>query len=496
MRTRLRVLPRSVVLALLLGASLATDRVHAATPRPACAGACSQIKHIVIMVKENRTFDSMFGTFPHADGATTYIDLNGSRHSLGHEPDSLAYDIGHTIQDAKVADDSGKLDRFVQSSGAIQKGKDVSDAQFYQSDIPNYWTYARRFTLDDHFFSTIMGNSFANHLFTIGGQDNNADGSPSGKYNAWGCDSPRQAFVEEEGPSGQLRYRYPCYDFPTLADSLDQKHIAWRYYAPAQGEPGYFWSAFDAIKHIRTGPDWKKVVSYTNFEKDARTGKLPAVSWLVQPFNVSDHPGSSVCQGENWTVRQINAIMSNTREWAHTAIILTWDDWGGLYDHVRPPKGPNPRIEYGFRVPALVISPYAHAGVVDHTQYDFSSLPRFVERVYGLPPTGPLDARANDMLASFNFHQQPLKPLLLSERSCPPLRRPAFRPVRLYVFGAGILGMLGTLFLTSLVAPFLLARRRPAHNLIRRGQISLGVVWFIVGLLYVILVISTYHRAA
>ncbi|HEY8687477.1 MAG TPA: alkaline phosphatase family protein, partial [Chloroflexota bacterium] len=184
------------------------------------------------MVKENRTFDSMFGTFPHADGATTYIDLNGSRHSLGHEPDSLAYDIGHTIQDAKVADDSGKLDRFVQSSGAIQKGQDVSDAQFYQSDIPNYWTYARRFTLDDHFFSTIMGNSFANHLFTIGGQDNNADGSPSGKYNAWGCDSPRQAFVEEEGPSGQLRYRYPCYDFPTLADSLDQKHIAWRYYAP------------------------------------------------------------------------------------------------------------------------------------------------------------------------------------------------------------------------------------------------------------------------
>lgn len=191
MRTRLRVLPRSVVLALLLGASLATDRVHAATPRPACAGACSQIKHIVIMVKENRTFDSMFGTFPHADGATTYIDLNGSRHSLGHEPDSLAYDIGHTIQDAKVADDSGKLDRFVQSSGAIQKGQDVSDAQFYQSDIPNYWTYARRFTLDDHFFSTIMGNSFANHLFTIGGQDNNADGSPSGKYNAWGCDIDR-----------------------------------------------------------------------------------------------------------------------------------------------------------------------------------------------------------------------------------------------------------------------------------------------------------------
>lgn len=446
------------------------------------------------MVKENRTFDTMFGAFPGADGATTYRGLDGRIHPLGHAPDSLAYDIGHTIQDAKLAYDGGKLDRFAQVSGAIQNGQDVADAQFSRSDIPNYWAYARHFTLDDHFFSTIMGNSFANHLFTIAGQDGNADGSPSGKYNAWGCDSPSQAFVEEEGTSGQLHYRYPCYNFPTLADTLDQHHISWRYYAPGQSQPGYFWSAFDAIKHIRDGPDWKKVVSYRDFAANAQVGKLPAVSWLVQPFDVSDHPGFSVCRGENWTVQQINAIMSNRIEWEHTAIVLTWDDWGGFYDHVRPPKGPDPRIEYGFRVPAIVISPYARPGYVDHTEYNFASLPRFVERVFHLRATGAMDAESSGLFRSFNFQQRPLAPLFLKPRSCPPLRQPLFRPTRFYILGAGLLGSIGSLFLAALVAPVAVIRRQRFDRLVRPLQVALGAVLLIAALVYILFVLATYHR--
>lgn len=470
---------------------------HAGTPPPGCSPrpACTEIRHVVIMDKENRTFDSMFGTFPGADGTTTYVGLDGRRHRLNHQPDSLKYDVAHTIQDAKLAYDGGKLDRFNEIGGAIQDGESVAYSQFYQSDIPNYWAYAHHFALDDHFFSTVMGNSFANHLFTIGGGDNNADGSPSGQFNAWGCDSPPQAFVEEESKTGALRYTYPCFNFRTLGDELDQHGLSWRYYAPSQGQPGYFWSSFDAIKHIRHGRDWHKVVNYTKFASDAQAGKLPAVSWLVQPFDVSDHPGFSVCRGENWTVQQIDAIMSNRREWNHTAIILTWDDFGGFYDHVHPPRGPNPRIQYGLRVPALIISPYAKAGYVDHTVYNFASIPRFVERLFGLATTGPVDAASNDLFGSFDFHQRPLRPLMLDQRACPPLRRPAYRPVRSYVIGAGVLGVLGGAFFGSIALP--LAVRRPrARRLMRftpqiQGMLGLALLTAII--LYAALVLTTYH---
>jgi phospholipase C len=139
----------------------------------------------------------------------------------------------------------------------------------------------------------------------------------------------------------------------------------------------------------------------------------------VQPGNVSDHPPISICAGENWTVQQINAVMHNQSLWNSTAIFLTWDDFGGFYDHVVPPKGPNPKIEYAFRAPLIIISPYAKPHYVDNTFYSFPSMLKFAETVLGLPSLGGLDKDASDMFNSFNFNQQPLPPLVLKQRTCP-----------------------------------------------------------------------------
>jgi phospholipase C len=406
------------------------------------------------------------------------------------------YDIAHTQDDARLAYDGGKMDRFSQLRGAMQGGKDMSTSQFYRSDIPNYWSYARRYTLDDHFFSTVMGNSFPNHLATIAAQTGNVVGSPNGGLNAWGCDSPRTAFVPREAPNGRVRYSYPCFDFTTLGDVLDQHHISWSYYAPQRGQPGYFWNAFDAIKQVRLGPDWtNRMQSDAQFASDATAGRLPAVSWLVQPFDVSDHPGFSICAGENWTVSQINAIMQNRQEWLHTAIILTWDDWGGLYDHVRPPASSNPRIGFGFRVPAIILSPFARPGYVDHTVLTYASILRFAERVLGLPAMGAADRAAHDLFSSLNFGQKPLSPLVLPQRDCPPLNRPHYRPTRTYALGALGIGGLGTILLILTIVPLLDRRPWVKHWIVRWSptlQLALASAFLVAASVYVTYVMHTW----
>jgi phospholipase C len=385
-------------------------------------GAPTPIRHIVIMDKENRSFDDYFGRFPGADGTTTYTDSSGHIRPLIHQPDRLHGDINHYPQDAHLAYDDGRMDRFSQLPGATQGGVDMADSQLHQADIPNYWAYARHFTLDDAFFSTILGPSFPNHLLSIAAQAANTDSFPN-DGRRWGCDSLPGTIVEQRAPDGTTYPTFPCFDFKTLGDSLDAAHRSWRYYAPDEDQSGYIWSSFDAVKHIRFGADWQRnVVNYSRFTQDASAGRLPAVSWLVEPWQLSDHPPYSVCSGENWTVQQINAIMQNQQEWAHTIIILTWDDFGGFYDHVPPPKGPNPAISYGFRVPAIIISPYARPSYIDHTFYSFPSILKLVETLFRLPSLTSMDAEANGLSSSLDFSQPPLPPLILHERSrCPVL---------------------------------------------------------------------------
>jgi phospholipase C len=384
----------------------------------------SKIQHIVFIVKENRSFDSYFGGFPGADGATTGMISSGVRMNLRRGPDRMPRDIGHDWDDARNAMNDGKMDRFDLVRDGNKQGDFLSMTQFLPADIPNYWSYAQHFTLADRMFSSLAGPSFPNHLYTVASQSGGAIGNPNSL--TWGCDAAQTTRVDVLLADGTSRSQYPCFDFPTITDGLDTANVSWKYYAPTQDQHGYIWSALDAVKHVRFGPDWtSKVVPFGRFVQDASSGSLPSVSWVIPDFNVSDHPSVdafagtslsvSACDGENWTVKQINAIMQGP-SWPSTAIVLTWDDFGGFYDHVPPPAVDS--FGLGPRVPLIVISPYSREGVISHTQYEFGSLLQMVENRYKLKGLSARDVEVNSLLDMFDFTQVPAPPLVLPQRTC------------------------------------------------------------------------------
>lgn len=377
------------------------------------------IKHIIIIDRENHSFDNIFGTFPGADGATQYRAADGTLTPLGHTPDHTLLDIAHAGDNAALAVDKGQMDQFGQLPGAMQDNADIADSQYHQSDIPLYWSYAKHFTLDDHFFATILGASFPNHLVTIAASSANTFDNPRGQtHHAWGCDGGKYSLVAAANPATGKNYLVkPCFDIPTMADTFQRYHVSWRYYAPSKYRSGYIWSAFDAIHHVRYSPLWKSNVhTDTSFIPDVKKGKLPAVSWLVTSEEQSEHPPYSMCVGENWVAKQINAVMAS-KYWSSTLVVLTWDDFGGFYDHVAPP-----RLDYlslGIRVPTILISPYARKGYIDHHPQEFDSILRFIEDDYHLPSLTSRDRNAASLISGLNFKQRSLGPLTFKLKKCP-----------------------------------------------------------------------------
>jgi phospholipase C len=213
-----------------------------------------------------------------------------------------------------------------------------------------------------------------------------------------------------------------CVDIEVLPDLLEKARISWKYYA----RPDIWMNALQAIRHVRFGPMWNKVEVPENFLRDVRQGELPAVSWLIPPEgNPNEHPGSNtnVCEGENWTVEYVNAVMKS-EFWESTAIVIVWDDFGGFYDHVVPPH--YDIMGLGPRTPALIISPWtvrgdnADGGSIDSTEYEFSSVLRFIENLHGLDPMTKRDRRADPLSGALDFDQEPrLDPLILEPRDCP-----------------------------------------------------------------------------
>lgn len=395
------------------------------------AQSSNPIEHFVFIIKENRTFDSYFGTFPGADGATQGTLSTGQVVPLNPMPDITPHDLDHSNEGALIDIDGGKMDNFDLPTASGATNEDLlAYRQFTQLGIPNYWVYAQNFVLADHMFSSLHGPSLPNHLYTVAAQSGGVleiplpeitsnepnDWKQSYSGLSWGCDAPSLMTARTLDSQGDLDAVWPCFDFPTLADSLENAGISWRYYAPTQGQSGYQFSTLDAINHIRNTDLWQNVVPTTNFISDALSGNLPAVSWMVTGDPGSEHPPDSTCVGENWTLAQVNAVMQGP-EWDSTAIIIIWDDFGGFYDHVAPPVVDG--FGLGIRVPALIISPYVYSGTVSHTQYEFSSVLKTIEEAFGLPPLTQRDAEANDLYDSFNFNQAPLSPLVLQPRSCP-----------------------------------------------------------------------------
>jgi phospholipase C len=393
-----------------------------------------KISHIVFIIKENRTFDHMFGRFPGADGATRGRTCDGDVVPLSHAANKAGSPL-HSFVAGITAINGGQMNCF----DILQDGTNMEGyVQYWPEDIPNYWTYARNFALADRFFSSVYGPTTVEHLWTLAGQsDRFVDVEREhqggvGKPGEFCRDETERmlsfrkltraesdaAFSLEEG-SEVLELverfwieRWPCTDIRILPDLLEEEGISWKYYKGGTRHQ----KAIKMIRHVRFGPMWKKVVANQRFDKDVRKGKLPAVSWLIPPRYLNEHPPHGMCEGENWTVRRLNLLMSS-EYWDNTAVFLTWDDFGGFYDHVPPPHVD--LYGMGPRVPALVISPWARPGFVDHRTYDFSSVLRTIEELFGLPSLGERDALAKPMWNSFDFDQPPLEPLPLKKRNCP-----------------------------------------------------------------------------
>ena len=380
------------------------------------------IQHVVFIIKENRSFDHYFGQFPGADGVTSGTISTGQSIPLWHAPDITPHDQDHTRPGFSNAYDDGNMDRFDLVHKTNENGEYMAYTQMGPADIPNYWTYAQDFVLLDHMFASASTSSFPNHLYTIAANGAGTleipTGNGEGGSGSWGCDAPTKETVPVMAANGAISNVFPCFDIQTLADNMDAAGVSWRYYAPPYGERGYVMSTYDAIKHIRYGNDWAtNVVNMTQFVTDAMAGNLPSVSWVI-PGPYSEHPPASTCLGENWTVQQINAVMQGPIEqWNSTAIVLLWDDWGGFYDHVKPPT--KDRFGLGFRVPAMIISPYPMASHISHSTYEFSSVLKLIETIFNLPALTKRDANANDMSGAFNFNQSPLAPVVLNQRACP-----------------------------------------------------------------------------
>jgi phospholipase C len=377
------------------------------------------IKHVVIIVQENHSFDNLFAHFPGADGASRGKNAEGQwvklKKSNLYSPKLL--DNSHLA--FTVDYDSGKMDGF--SAVYVDSRPCPTCAyEFVNPDqIKPYWTMAQQYGLADHMFTSETSGSFNGHQDLIRG-DTKLDGTelsapealidfPS--HGPWGCDAPqgtttplllKNGQVNEDGPA-------PCLTYNTLRDLLDAKQVSWKYYTPPLlgTLAGAYWDAYDAISAVRNGPEWTANISspQTNVLKDIKHGSLAGVTWVIPDGVDSDHSGfGSTDKGPSWVASVVNAV-GKSKYWNSTAIVVVWDDWGGWYDHVPPPQ-----LDFaglGFRVPMILVSPYAKQGYVSHTQYEFGSIVKLVEQVFNLGSLGTTDQRAASLEDMFNFTQAP-----------------------------------------------------------------------------------------
>jgi phospholipase C len=421
-----------------------------------------KIRHVVIIMQENRSFDSYFATFPGADGipmrngVPTVCSPDPKTHTCVrpyHDRANRNAGGPHTAADGVRDIDGGKMDGFQAAarsgrfrvcevaSSPICRTPKKPDTMGYHDwhEIPNYWVYARRFVLQDHMFASVNGWSLPSRLSIVSGWSARC----SKHSDPMSCMSTLKAPYGATG--GGEKLDYPWTDLTWL---MHRYHVSWRYYVANGSQPDCadnqmgcprvgqragtpsIWNPLPRFDTVQRDGQVNDVAPLSDFYGAARAGTLPAVSWVTPSQAVSEHPPGLVTAGQTYVTGLINAIMRGPG-WRSTAIFLAWDDWGGFYDHVRPPAVDGEG--YGLRVPALVISPYAKRGYIDHQVLSFDAYLKFIEddflhgrrlnpRTDGRPDSRP-DVRENakilgDLANDFNFDQRPRQPLIL------PLRPP------------------------------------------------------------------------
>ena len=514
-RSRLALLAAlaSAAAALPLGNALAASHSHAhkahrhTTPahRPAAPvldyAGLHKIRHIIIIDQENRSFDSYFGTYPKADGIPGLAGHPGQVPCLPdpatgtcvkpyHSTADENFGAAHTAQAANADMDGGRMDGFEaerQSAGTRGTGdfpcsdksvfgrcqgalqddvppdpgySEPDDVMGYHNgaDIPNYWTYARDFVLQDHMFSSVASYSLPSHLYLVSGWSAMCtrvyDPSSCTTYlgNEPGTGALQDGQVEgvtlgaPEIQGQEAGWPALSFGWTDLTYLMHRDHVSWRYYLDQGNEPDCetggmvceepvqtanvqgFWNPLGWYDDVHQDNQLSNIVPVRDLYADAKAGNLPNVAWVAPNQHDSEHPPALISDGQAYVTNLINAIMRSP-DWNSTAIFLTWDDWGGFYDHLAPPKVD--AEGYGIRVPALLISPYARRGYVDHQvlstdaylkliEDDFLGGQRLDPRTDGRPDPRP-DVRENasvlgNLLSEFDFRQKPRPPVLLPPR--------------------------------------------------------------------------------
>jgi phospholipase C len=368
----------------------------AARPAPQAA---REIQHVIVVIQADRSFDNLFAGFPNADAPTTGLESNGKRVPL--RPISFktqTYCGGNGADFARIYD------------GAKMDGWNLVDprdprcpyTRVERRQTRPYWDLAQSYAIADHMFPSTRFGDFPAQLYLVAATSKidprtfiagEPDNTP------WGCDAPagtqtpilKDGRMEADGP-------FPCFDqFPTIANLLDKARVSWKYYEGLR-----FATIFAAIEYVRSGRDWTRNMSYpaTNFFADIAQGKLSAVSWIVSPPQDSDMPGFD--DGPHW-IDSIVEATQKSRYWAHAAIVVVWQTAGSgnFYDNVAPPQ--LTEVGLGFRVPMLVVSPYAKRHEVSHTTYQFGSILKFIEQNWKLGTLGATDEHSNSIGDIFNF---------------------------------------------------------------------------------------------
>jgi phospholipase C len=384
------------------------------------------IKRVVYVMLENRSLNNVFGRFPGVRGTRIGVSL-GRELRLGRCPDWLPGDIPHDRAAHLLHTNGGKMDGF--ASGRY--GDPWAYTQFSEEQIPNYWLWAREYSLSNNFFASVGGPSYPNHFFFVAGQSGGALDNPenievrreAGRViKSWGCDAEgADVFVFVKDDRGNLTKRNTCFNFKTVGEQLTEIGVDWAYYSAPPGITGYFWNAYNGIGNVFHTDLWHEHIRSTERTADSpglladiEAGRLPAVTWVTPRFELSDHPPASTSFSHNWVTRVVNAIMRSDM-WEHTAIFLTWDEWGGFYDPVVPPVLDD--LGLGVRVPLLTISPYTRRGLIDDELGEFSTPLRFISDNWGLEPLTRRIRRAHNFGHVFDFSKPPRPPVISEDRA-------------------------------------------------------------------------------
>ncbi len=423
----------------------------------------AKIKHVVIIMQENRSFDSYFGTYPGADGLPRQngqftVCVNDPKTGKCiypyHDPSDKNYGGPHSAVNAAKDINGGQMNGFVAQAETGKSncqntnnpdcgGTSITDVMGYHDarEIPNYWTYAENFVLQDQLFEPNSSWSLPAHLFMVSEWSARCSkaGDPLSCINALQAPQlPPDFQVARKGKTVT-----PNYAWTDLTYLFFKNSVSWKYYVQSGTEPDCandasdcppvhqnaktpgIWNPLPFFTTVKQDGQLQNITDVTNFYKDARNGTLPAISWITPSNANSEHPTALISDGQAWTTSLINAVMQGP-DWQSTVIFLSWDDWGGFYDQVVPPK-----VDvngYGLRVPGITISAYTKRGFIDHQVLSHDAYVKFIEDLFlngqrldpatdGRPDPRPTvrenATQLGNLLTEFNFQQRPRPPLVL-----------------------------------------------------------------------------------